>query len=74
MTIEEAILEKLRGLPPVKQQEVLDFAEFLTAKPETKQPRHSMRRLCADLKVSISEEDIAEVRREMWKNFPRDDI
>lgn len=24
--------------------------------------------------VSISEEDIDEVRREMWENFPREDI
>jgi hypothetical protein len=29
MTIEDAILEKLRGLPPSKQEEVLRFAEAL---------------------------------------------
>jgi len=29
---------------------------------------------CAGLGVSISEEDIVEARREMWQNFPRDDI
>ena len=27
MTIEEMVLEKLRGLPPDKQKGVLDFAE-----------------------------------------------
>lgn len=32
MTLEQAILEKVRALPPEKQQEILDFAEFLQAK------------------------------------------
>ena len=32
MGIEQAVLEKLRALPPEKQQEVLDFVEFLQAK------------------------------------------
>ncbi len=32
MNIEEAILEKVRILPVEKQQEVLDFAEFLAKK------------------------------------------
>ena len=31
MTIEEAILAKVRALPPDKQHEVLDFAESLQA-------------------------------------------
>jgi hypothetical protein len=34
MLIEAAVLEKLRGLPPVKQQVVLDFVEFLEYKQE----------------------------------------
>ena len=63
MAIEELVLEKLRSLPPEKQQEVLDFAEFLESK--TAAPR---------LGFDITEEDIAEARREMWGNFPRDDI
>ena len=28
--------------------------------------------MCADLNVDITEADIAEARREMWGNFPRD--
>ncbi len=31
MTVEEAIIDKLRVLPPEKQQEVLAFIEFLDA-------------------------------------------
>ncbi|MBE9225005.1 DUF2281 domain-containing protein [Phormidium sp. LEGE 05292] len=34
MNIEDAILEKLKILPVEKQQEVLDFAEFLAQKVE----------------------------------------
>ena len=32
MSLEQAILEKVRALPPEKQQEILDFAEFLQVK------------------------------------------
>jgi hypothetical protein len=74
MTIEEAILDKVRRLPPEKQQELLKFADTLGAKAEVKPPLRSPEGLWADLDVNISEEDIAKLRREMWKNFPRNDI
>ena len=32
MTIEQAVLENLKVLPPGKKQEVLEFAEFLSKK------------------------------------------
>lgn len=35
MTIEQAVLEKLRTLPTNKQQEVLDFIEFLQTQAES---------------------------------------
>jgi hypothetical protein len=71
MTIEQAVVEKLRVLPVEKQQEVLDFVEFLHRKSVPKPPRRSLKGLWADLKLDITEDDIAEVRREMWGNFPR---
>jgi hypothetical protein len=71
MTIEEAILEKVRKLPPEKQEELLKFADALETPAQPKSLR-SPEGLRADLAIDISEEDIAEVRREMWKNFPRD--
>jgi len=74
MTMEEAILEKVRALPPEKQRKVLEFTESLGTPAQKKPPLRSPRGLWADLDISISEEDIAEIRREMWKNFPRDDI
>jgi len=74
MSIEEAILEKVRALPPEKREEVLKFADSLTVSAQPKPPLRSPRGLWADLDINISEEDIAELRREMWKDFPRDDI
>jgi hypothetical protein len=72
MNLEQAVLEKLRTLSPDKQQEVLDFAEFLHQKNPHKRPLKSVKGLCADLKVDITEEDIAQARKEMWGNFPRE--
>jgi hypothetical protein len=72
MTIEEMVLEKLRGLPPEKKQEVLEFLDSLQAEAGAKKPLRSMEGIWEDLEIDITEEDIAEARREMWGNFPRD--
>lgn len=72
MTIEEQVLEKLRELPPEKQKEVLDFVDFLNDKGVGKQPLRSLLGLWSDLDFHVTEEDIAEARREMWGSFPRD--
>ncbi|MBZ5627329.1 MAG: DUF2281 domain-containing protein [Acidobacteriia bacterium] len=72
MNIEQQVLEKLRDLPPEKQKEVLDFVDVLKEKDGPKKPRRSLRGLWADLNIRITEEDIAQARREMWGNFPRD--
>jgi hypothetical protein len=73
MTIEEAIVEKVRALSPEKQKEVLRFADSLAETP-ARVPLRSLKGLWADLDIDISEEDIAALRREMWKTFPREDI
>ena len=74
MNIEQAVIEKFRALPLERQQEVLNFVEFLEQKTTPRQPRRSLEGLWADLGIQITEEDIAEVRREMWGNFPREDV
>lgn len=51
---------------------MLDFVEFPKAKDGPKKPRKSLLGLWADLDIHITEEDIAQARREMWGNFPRD--
>ena len=72
MSIEEAILEKVRALPPEKQSELLAVADAMVAKPVGKAPLRSPRGLWAEFDIDISAEDIRELRREMWKNFPRE--
>jgi hypothetical protein len=74
IAIEEAVIEKLRTLPPERKQQVLDFVEFLEQRSTVKRPRRSLKGIWAGLGYSVSEEDIAEARREMWGNFPREDI
>jgi hypothetical protein len=70
--LEQSVLENLRQLPPEKQQEVLDFASNLRLNNVPKQPRRSLKGLCADLNIHIDEETIIEARREMWGSFPRE--
>ena len=72
MTIEEMVVEKLRGSPPEKQKEVLEFVESLKQQNGPQKPPRSLEGLWADLDIVITEEDIAEARREMWGNFPRE--
>ena len=73
MTTWEIIAEKAKELPQEKQLEVLDFLEFLRTRPRIRRPLRSPAGLWKDLGINLSEEDIAEARREMWGNFPRDD-
>jgi Protein of unknown function (DUF2281) len=72
MTLEEQLIEKLRDLPPAKQKEVLEFVDSLKEQSSTTKPRRSLLGLWADLDFHVTEEDIAEARREMWSDFPRD--
>ena len=62
------------SLSDTELRQVLDFAAAL--KPSTPPapppgPAHPLFGSLAHLGVSISEEEIAEARREMWGNFPR---
>ncbi|KOR35588.1 hypothetical protein AM228_17475 [Planktothricoides sp. SR001] len=74
MNLEQAVLDKLQTLPPDKQQEVLDFAEFLQQKIISKKPRKSVKGMWNNLDINITEADIAQARKEMWGNFPREDF
>ena len=70
--IEESVVAKLRELPADKRQEVLDFLSFLETKASPRPKLKSARGLWKDLGFTISKEDIADVRKEMWGNFPRE--
>ncbi|NJK58966.1 MAG: DUF2281 domain-containing protein [Pleurocapsa sp. SU_5_0] len=74
MNIEQNVLNKMRQLPIEKQQELLDFAEFLAQKNAIQLKLKTIKGLCDDLTTNLTEEDIAEARKEMWGNFPREII
>ena len=70
MTLEQAVLEKLRKLPPEQQQEVLEFTESLQSQKNTKTSLKSVKGLWSELKLEITGDQITQAREEMWKNFP----
>jgi hypothetical protein len=64
MTVQQEILERLSTLAPAEQQEVLRLARDLSAR--TQRPWASKMGLLAACGTSVSNDDIAEARREMW--------
>jgi len=74
MMIDVSILDKVRMLPPAKQQEVTDFVEFLIRQNADRPRQLRMKGLCAETGAQITAEDIDEARREMWGSFPREDV
>jgi hypothetical protein len=74
VSLEEAILAVVRVLPADEQQQVLNHATRLRDEAAERKPLRSVKGLWADLGVSLSSEEIDAAQREMWKNFPRNDI
>lgn len=74
MTVEQAILDAVRSLPLDKQQELLSHANRLRDEAAPQRPFRSIKGLLSGRGISISAEDIDEVRSTMWKNFPSKDI
>ncbi len=70
--LEQVVLATLRQLSPEQQQEVLDFTEFLRQKKSACPPRRSLKGICADRDIHVTEETITAARREMWSSFPRE--
>jgi hypothetical protein len=72
MTIEQQVVQKLRELSPEQKQQVLQFVDSLKENAVATTSKRSLLGLWQDLNCHISEEDIAEARREMWSDFPRE--
>lgn len=73
----DAVTELARQLSSVDQVRLIarlaaELEQRLPTPP--KPPTKSLFGILRDLGPAPSEEDIAEIRREMWANFPRDDI
>lgn len=65
MDIVQSVIETLQTLPPEKQKEVLDFAEFLRGENKKDRPRRSLKGALAHLNLNLTEEEIDEARREI---------
>ncbi len=72
MSVEDAVLEKLRVLPTMRKHEVLDFAEFLEQKESVKRSRRSLKGALAHLNIKVTDEDIRQERNEMWRGYTKD--
>jgi hypothetical protein len=66
--------EKLSTLERVKLIERLTQGVFQDMLQEKRQPLNSFYGIGAHLGPGASEEDLAEVRREMLANFPRENV
>lgn len=53
---------------------IAQVAPTLVEDTAVKPPKQSSYGILADLTIDLSAADIDEARREMWKNFPREDI
>ena len=66
---EQLLLEKIRQLPPDKQQKVFDFVEGIEKETKPKKPRRDLEGVLAHLNIHVSIEDIEEMRKEAWGNW-----
>lgn len=70
----EKIARKASNPPVEAQLKALEYVELLEREAMSeKKPFRSVLGILADRGVHISEEDIAEMRREAWRNFPREE-
>lgn len=69
--LEKEVIQSFRVLPPEKKREVLDYLKFLRSR-FSKGSSTALKGLWKHLNVDISDQDIAESRREMWAFFPRE--
>ena len=74
MSLEQAILDAVRGVPAEQQQEILSHAARLRDESVKRRPFKSVKGLWADLGISLSSDEIEQNRNDMGKNFPRDDV
>ena len=71
----EQVLSLARQLPLLDKVRLIErMAPDIGRDMRQGQPLKSLLGLCADLGSAPSAEDIDEVRREMWDNFPRKDV
>jgi hypothetical protein len=72
MAVIDEIVHLFQGLSPEQQVAVRKYAETIAQTNSFPIPSENWIGICAGEGIHLTEEDIAEARREMWGNFPRD--
>ncbi len=72
MSVAESVIEKIQSLTPDQQREVMNLIDDLAKASTSKRHRRSLMGMFSDLNIHITEDDIAQARREMWGKFPRE--
>lgn len=72
MSVSESVIEKIQSLTPDQQREVMKLVDELAKANTDKHHRRSLMGVFSHLNIHITEDDIAEARREMWGKFPRE--
>ena len=72
MSVAESVVEKIQSLTPEQQREVMNLIDDLAKANTNKHHRRSLMGMFSHLNIHITEDDIAEARREMWGKFPRE--
>jgi hypothetical protein len=74
MSQAELLLDRWRTLPPEQQKALMAVAAELVAHPPALIPKRNLKGLWADHNINLDEQDLRELRQEMWQNFPREDL
>jgi hypothetical protein len=74
MSQAELLLDRWRTLPPEQQQALMAVATELVAHPPALIPKRNLKGLWADHNIDLDEQDLRDLRQEMWQNFPREDL
>jgi hypothetical protein len=74
MSQAELLLDRWRTLPPEQQQALMNVATELVAHPPALIPKRNLKGLWADRNIDLDEQDLRDLRQEMWQNFPREDL
>ena len=75
MTLQD-VMELAKQLSPVEKKRLIEqlSSDLELELEKSKKPRQSLFGICQDLGQAPSSEDIDEMRKKAWKNFPREDI
>jgi 2-polyprenyl-6-methoxyphenol hydroxylase-like FAD-dependent oxidoreductase len=75
MTLQD-VIELAKQLSPTDKKRLVEqlLSNLESESEREKKPRQSLLGICKDLGQAPSDADIDEMRKEVWKNFPREDI